>query len=299
MKRPTTAYCGRSAASCTHAPLGTWRQGPLTASKRWRRSSERHFAAAGEADRAVHYLEMAADHAARVFANEEAIASYRQALAVMDGAAGPSSPAQPAVADGRTATALDLSYKLALLLTVVDRFGDARTAALAGLARVNRGDALRAARLQYALANIEFQDHNLDAALAACDAIDQLIGPCGVDDDRERVDLWVHMQTNVEFSVHFWRNELERAAEVIESVRPLVEAVYGREVVACFNLALAQLHVRERRYRVDAQVLEEHRRTLAVTRALGPATTTEPNESQRCCALSNLGIALTWHWRSR
>ena len=254
-----------------------------------------HFAAAGEADRAVHYLEMAGDHAARVFANEEAIASYRQALAVMDETPTSSSPGQPAVAAGRTTTAVDLCEKLALLLLLVDRFSEARTVALAGLARVRPEDALRAARLQYALSNIEFQDHNFDAALAACAAIDELIRPCGVNDDRERVDLWVHMQTNIEFSVHFWRNELERAAAVIESVRPLVETVCSPQVVACFNIALAQQHVRERRYRVDAQVLEDHRRSVAVARALGPATTTEPNESQRCFALSNLGMVLTWH----
>ena len=254
-----------------------------------------HFAAAGEADRAVHYLEMAGDHAARVFANEEAIASYRQALAVMDETPTSGSPGQPAVATGRTTTAVDLCEKLALLLLLVDRFSEARTVALAGLARVHPEDGLRAARLQYALSNIEFQDHNFDAALAACAAIDELIRPCGVNDDRERVDLWVHMQTNIEFSVHFWRNELERAAAVIESVRPLVETVCSPQVVACFNIALAQQHVRERRYRVDAQVLEDHRRSVAVARALGPATTTEPNEGQRCVALSNLGMVLTWH----
>jgi hypothetical protein len=156
-------------------------------------------------------------------------------------------------------------------------------------------DALRAARLQYALGSIEFQDHRFDAALAACEAIDELIRPCGVNDDPERVDLWVHMQTNVEFSVHFWRNELERAAAVIESVRPLVATVCSPQVVACYHIALAQQHVRERRYRVDAQVLEEHRRSVAVARALGPATGTEPNESQRCFALSRLGMVLTWH----
>ena len=56
----------------------------------------RHFAAAGEDDRAVHYLEMAGDHAARIFANEEAIALYRQALAVIDGGAlAASSPGPP------------------------------------------------------------------------------------------------------------------------------------------------------------------------------------------------------------
>ncbi|HTW07507.1 MAG TPA: AAA family ATPase, partial [Acidimicrobiales bacterium] len=39
-----------------------------------------HFAMAGETERAVHYLELAGDHAAAVFANEEAITSYRRAL---------------------------------------------------------------------------------------------------------------------------------------------------------------------------------------------------------------------------
>ena len=61
-----------------------------------------HFAAAGEADRAVHYLEMAGDHAARVFANEEAIASYRQALAVIDGGVAPAVPvSRPSLPAGR------------------------------------------------------------------------------------------------------------------------------------------------------------------------------------------------------
>ena len=36
-----------------------------------------HYAAAGETERAVHYLEVAGDHAVSVFANDEAIASYR------------------------------------------------------------------------------------------------------------------------------------------------------------------------------------------------------------------------------
>ena len=110
----------------------------------------RHFAAAGEDDRAVHYLEMAGDHAARVFANEEAIASYRQALAVMDETPGfravpVSRPSQPAGRPRRWTCARS-SPDCCML---VDRFGEARTAALAGLARVRPEDVLQAARLQY------------------------------------------------------------------------------------------------------------------------------------------------------
>ena len=148
-----------------------------------------------------------------------------------------SSPGQPAVAVGRTTTAADLSEKLAALLTMVDRFGEARTAALAGLARVHPEDALRAARLQYVLANIEFQDHNFDAALAACDAVDELIGPCGVNDDQERVDLWVRAAPN-ELLCTFGATS-SAASAVIESARRWwrQEAAGGRGVFFQFALA--------------------------------------------------------------
>jgi len=43
-----------------------------------------HYAAAGETERAVHYLEVAGDHAASVFAIDEAVASYCRAPAIVD-----------------------------------------------------------------------------------------------------------------------------------------------------------------------------------------------------------------------
>ena len=42
----------------------------------------RHFAAAGEHEQAVHFFEMAGDHALRAFANDEAIILFRSALEV-------------------------------------------------------------------------------------------------------------------------------------------------------------------------------------------------------------------------
>ena len=42
----------------------------------------RHYAAAEDAEQAVHWLEMAGDHATDAFANDEAISSFRAALAV-------------------------------------------------------------------------------------------------------------------------------------------------------------------------------------------------------------------------
>ncbi len=53
-----------------------------------------HFAAAGEEDRALSYFELAGDQADRVYANKEAIALYRQALAVI-GRDRPTRPRRP------------------------------------------------------------------------------------------------------------------------------------------------------------------------------------------------------------
>jgi len=44
-----------------------------------------HFAAAGEAERAVQYFEVAGDHATAAFANDEAVSTFRSALAIVDG----------------------------------------------------------------------------------------------------------------------------------------------------------------------------------------------------------------------
>ncbi len=44
----------------------------------------RHYAAAGELERAVHYFELAGDHAVEAFANDEAVTSFRAGMGVAD-----------------------------------------------------------------------------------------------------------------------------------------------------------------------------------------------------------------------
>jgi DNA-binding SARP family transcriptional activator len=254
----------------------------------------RHFAAAGERERAAHYLEMAGDHAARAFANEEAIASYRQALALLDEerdgrngvAAGPACSATAAAA---------VCEKLALLLMTIDRFDEAEAAALAGLARVGPEDALQAARLQYLLGKIEFQEHRFDAALASQDAAQALIGPVGLDDDQERVDLWSIVQLD-KVNVHRLRHGLGRSAALIESARPLVEARGSQEALAHFYGALAWQHLAERRYRVDDEVVGEYRRAMEAAQASAPANydLLRPDWTLGW-TIRTLAIALTWH----
>jgi DNA-binding SARP family transcriptional activator len=253
----------------------------------------RHFAAAGERDRAVHYLEMAGDHAARAFANEEAIVSYRQALALL----GEEQEGHDTVVGGpaRSAAAA-LGHKLAFVLMTIDRLGEAEAAARAGLAQVGAENALQAARLQHLLGKIEFQELRFDAALAADDAAQALIGPVGLDDDQERVELWLTVQLSEKAAVQCWRHELGRSAALIESARPLVEARGSEELLAHFYWVLAMQHLAERRYRVDDEVVEDYRRAMGAARASAPANydLLRPDWTLRF-TMSVLAVALTWH----
>ena len=105
----------------------------------------RHYAAAEIADRALYYLELAGDHATNSFANDEAIASFREALAV----------AEHAGAD-MASDAVRLHAKLANVLWRTAHRGEARDAYRAALRLADAGprplDPLQRAQLELALA---------------------------------------------------------------------------------------------------------------------------------------------------
>ena len=66
--------------------------------------------------------------------------------------------------------------------------------------------------------------------------------------------------------------------------------------VALFHRVLAWQHLGERRYRVDAGVVEEHRRALQAAQAVEGTTWDLNNpETQRFSSLLSLGIVLTWY----
>ncbi|HXW82372.1 MAG TPA: hypothetical protein VEJ84_22940, partial [Acidimicrobiales bacterium] len=199
------------------------------------------------------------------------------------------------LAHAEVTSAGDVCGKLAAVLTLIDRFDEARAVALDGLARTPVEDTLRAARFHLLLALIEFQDNRLHAEAEALEAAEKLVGPCGLDDDQERVDVWLGVQLG---KVGFRRrgNELERAASVLASVRPLVDARGNARAVAGFYRLLAMQHILERRYRIDAGVVEELRRAANAVQAVeGTRWDLGNPETVRFSSMLELGTALTWY----
>ncbi len=68
------------------------------------------------------------------------------------------------------------------------------------------------------------EDHCYDAAIAAFDAADELLGDDPERHDEDWVDVWLEVQVDGRANLYYWYNEPERAAVVLERARPEVEA---------------------------------------------------------------------------
>jgi class 3 adenylate cyclase/tetratricopeptide (TPR) repeat protein len=237
-----------------------------------------HYAAAGETGRAVHYLEVAGEHAASVFANDEAIASYRYALAIM-GPAGPTT--------GQAA--VQLRAKLAEVLWLTGRHSEARDALREALVLVDAGapgGTLQAARLHARLGRVEVADHNYDAALSSFDAAEGLLA--GHPADQDAVDLRLEIQVDGRATLHYWRNEPERAAAVLAGARPLLEARGTPARRMSFYLNMALQRARETRYRIDDEILANARAAVGAAQHGG-------EERDVAWTVFCLGFVLLWH----
>ncbi len=238
-----------------------------------------HYSAAGEAARAVHYLEVAGDHAVSVFANDEAVASYRHALEVVD---------QDRSGDIATKAAVELRAKLAEVLWRNSRFGEAREVLKKALPLVGPEQALQAARFQARLGRVEVEDHHFDAALVAFDTASELLREHPAEHDEEWADLWLEVQVDGLANLYYWGNEPDKAAVVLANARPIVEALGSPVRKTSFYVNLSTQRNRETRYRTDEESIANLRTALKVAeQGIG--------EHGTAIVLSTLGFQLLWH----
>ena len=222
----------------------------------------RHFAAAGETALALRYYEQAGDHATVAFANDEAIASYRAALAIVREAAEASQPEA-----GNTAA--DLLAKLANVLWRTGRRGETREAFTEALGYVEApgpaaGDGtLRRAHLLIRLGRLEETDGRHEAAWAAWDAAEPLLGENPGERDAATAREWLELMVDGRACQYVTQHEPERALATLAAVRPVLEAVGPPATKYSFYLHLVMARVVQNGNRVDEADLADMRRGLA------------------------------------
>jgi class 3 adenylate cyclase/tetratricopeptide (TPR) repeat protein len=222
----------------------------------------RHYAIAEDAGRALHYLERGGDHATDAFANDEAIASFREALTVTgqpatvqlptgqpvpvrsgtvrpgigrpgtDGARRAAGGAGSASDDGATgdmvAAAVRLHAKLANVLWRTARFDEARTAFQSALGLADAGarplDPVLRAHLHIRLGRLEMTGMRYLEAVAAFDAAEALLGDDAGQADDAIADHWLELIVDGRADLHVMRLEPDLALAMLERARPVLEA---------------------------------------------------------------------------
>jgi adenylate cyclase len=219
----------------------------------------RHFAIAGAVEQAVRYLELAGDDATDAFANDEAIASFREALTVMSPATDP-------------AGAIRLNAKLANVLWRTaqrDAARDAFQAALRVAAGPHPVDPVLRAHLYTRLGRLELSALRFTEAAAALDAAHallaldaaQVIDPEQVDDAT--ADQWLELTVDGRAELHAMRFEPDRALAVLDRAAPVLAARGGpARKTPFYRLCTTQKMLRNR-LRVDQDDIASLRASAA------------------------------------
>jgi tetratricopeptide (TPR) repeat protein len=223
----------------------------------------RHYASAGDAERAVRFLELAGDHATDAFANDEAISSFRAALAIMD---------QRGPAD----MVIRLHAKLANVLWRIGRRAESKEAfqdALRIAATDTTVSALRRAHLHTRIGRLELMDSRFADAAAAFDAAAALLGanpgdePGGQDD--ETVDQWLELMIDGRADMYWLLGEPDLAEAVLGKAEPLLEARGTPARKAVFHRLVVMQRLARNGTHPDDTDIERLRRSLDFARQTG------------------------------
>jgi class 3 adenylate cyclase/tetratricopeptide (TPR) repeat protein len=240
-----------------------------------------HFQEAGDVERAVPYLMSAGDRAREVFANDEALTWYGRALEAI--------AAIPATERNRwKAIEADIHAGRGDVLGLRGEFQAARHAYERGIELAAAGDSLRSAQIRTDAAMNEVSDHRYADGLAELERAEHALGPVTAADihDRERTSAWFDIQ-DARMAAFYWMDDLEAYEQLIERVRPFVEAQGTARQRARFFETLLTYALRRTRYLVDEEMVGYARANLAAADEAGVA-------SGDAWARFNLGFTLLW-----
>ena len=155
-----------------------------------------------------------------------------------------------------------LQAKLANVLWRTGRRGQAREAFQAGLRAVPAGDTLRRAHLLTRLGRLEVADNRFEAAWAAYDAAEDLLGGNPAEMDAATVEEWLELMVDGRACQYCTERQVEQALATLDAVRPVIgRGSAVRKHGYYFHLAMAR--VAQNRFRVDETDLDHARRSLA------------------------------------
>lgn len=240
-----------------------------------------HYERAGLPGQAFPCYLRAAGIARRLFANEEAMAYYRKALALLE-----SSPAEVLPSAGPSETAGRIYENVADILTLTGRYAEARQAYGQALAGAPDGDLVWRARLQRKIATAWDEENHWQDAAQAYGAAEAALGPETFNSTLEWRREWLEIQHRRVW-LCYGLGRLDEMADLAERMRPMVEACGTPLQLGEFFQGLMLLGMRRERFAVSAE-------TLAFARASLDAFCESGDANAVTLAMGGLGSSLVW-----
>jgi eukaryotic-like serine/threonine-protein kinase len=241
-----------------------------------------HFLHGGDPRKAIEYFVQAGDRARAVFAHEEAVAGYGSALGLIEEAV-----AKGGEPPGERARGAIVAERLGYAQHYIGRQDEMLAAFSRGVALAKGCDAVTRAHMWEMVANAHNIRHEYDATLRALDEAEQALGPSPPAAD---VDRWWSEWTEIQgerMSVHYWRDEPDRMAELIARFRPVLEKNPRPANRAALFGSLLLLDWR-RNHSISDEGLEYARLALEADRETG-------DMKSIAWATFTLGFAFFWH----
>jgi class 3 adenylate cyclase/tetratricopeptide (TPR) repeat protein len=256
---------GRAGAALEHSQPNRFEQCELLAY---------HYSHSADPARAIPYLAAAGDRARDRYANQEAVAFYRHAAELIEGADG----------DRWADLYGAICESLGTVLQQLSQYDAAIDAYRKGVNAVS--DPPHRAHLRALWCNAEEGAHRYPEALAQCDLAEQDLGSASEPPELPWLSAWLAVQ-QARMSVLYWLNDTQTYARLVEQVRPYVEAHGSAEQRASFLLRVLELAISQDRFLLNDETLQLARAAHAAAREAEP--------SPFWWAVFDLGFVLLWH----
>ncbi len=241
----------------------------------------RHYAEAGDVEKAVDYLRQAGERARMLYANSEAIDLFMRAVALIE--------EDPAAYDfEQHHEVVDQLYEgLGDVLELTGRHEQAREVFQTALQHVQDHDQICQARLYRKTGKTWEPQREYAQANAAYERAEQILGPPPGDSADKWWQEWVQIQLLRMWILH-WRGQWQQMNPFLDKVRPAVERHGTPAQRSKFFTALVLMAFGRDRYRVSDETLAN---ALAALTAIQEAGT--PSE----IALTRVIAGLAHLWR--
>ncbi len=221
-----------------------------------------HYEQAGAVEQAILYYERAAEVAQRIYANTEALVTYRRVLHLLEQAT-----LREDKREWRQVIAARCDECIGDILTLTGEFEAARDTFQSALTRVPEQDRVRRAGLQRKIAKTWELQYHYEEALRAYSAAETALGLEPVASDVEWWQEWIELQDK-KMDMYDLISQVDKAIEILEKIRPIVQQ-YGTPMQrAEFFISSALTSSVLKRFRVSEEILDEGRAGLAAYEAL-------------------------------